>query len=172
MKRFLFLIGCFFSTIATASNWQLAYVTDDGSTLFYDLESLTYPSDNKVQVWLALVLSSDEVDSNSSRKFNVIVDTKKRMFQDLQHTIYEGAELVRELRASPKWKHIVPSTNAATLYKLVTTKYVSDPKGIDGSFADLVTFGRKVAQVLLTDEKLQKEKTASPLDFKPKRGDV
>lgn len=147
MKRFLFLVGCFFSTIAAASNWQPAAITDNLDVLFFDKDSIVHPSSDRIQVRAAYVLSKDVPIKNPPYAVNLLMslqelDTKKRVIRDLQRDLYKDGVLIKSFKNPSPWEPVIPGTSGNEFFEQVVGRRVSFLKSVQGGPDELVPFGR------------------------------
>lgn len=138
MKRFLFLVGCFFSTIAAANTWNLLAVTENSGTYYYDSDSVVRTG-SKVRAWIALVhTSQNQIIKEPAVNLALElweIDTNNKAYRFLQLNLYNGAHLVKIEHGPSKWSYITPS----------------DPTIVGSIIFDYVTHKRKAELSIATD---------------------
>lgn len=151
MKRFLFLIGCFFSTIATASTWQLANFTDNWDPIFFDRDSVIRLVDNKIHVQTAIVLHEDFPLKNKPYSFNLLltlreIDIKTRAIRELRHVFYKDGDVVRTYEKPTPWVYVEEGTSSEDFFEQVLGNRLSIFRSTQCSLSELVPFGRGMAK--------------------------
>lgn len=154
MKRFLFLIGFLFSAIATASNWQLVGFTSGYDATFFDKDSVLRPTAGRVQVWVASVFYKDVPLAFPPYACDLIlslleIDTKARRSRDLQTIGYKGAITIKSFNNVSEWRYVVPGSHGEEIFDQVLGKRQSIFGTTQGSFDELVKFGRQKAKVAM-----------------------
>ena len=152
MKRFLFFVGCLFSTLTMASNWQLAYFFDGGDSMFFDKDSIVRTSANRIQVWTAIVFFKDAPLSVRPYGFNLVLtlkemDPKNRREKDLQRIFYKDSTVIisKRPKGADSWDYLAPGTFGEELLDQVQGKSTSIYGSTRSSFGELVKFGRQEA---------------------------
>lgn len=141
MKRFLFLIGCLFSTIATASSWHFIGVGGDYSAIYYDRDSVEQTG-NKVRAWVATIPPYKAQASYNLLMVLWEIDKTNLALRQLQLDAYLGREHVNSITIPSEWRYITPGTVATMMFEYVTTRRKSEYPPITGSFDELIVDGQ------------------------------
>lgn len=151
MKRFLFLIGCLFSAIASASTWQLANFTDNWDPIFFDRDSVVRVMDDTIRVQTAIVLHKDFPLKRKPYSFNLLItlreiDIKNRAIRELRHVFYKDGEIVKTYEKPTAWVHIEERTAGEDFFEQVLGNRLSIFRSTQCSLSELVSFGREIAR--------------------------
>lgn len=124
MKRIVFLVFMFFSTLAVAE-WTWVVTTDEGDKFYIDLETIQR-SVNMVKFWEKLELKKPEKyfnESHKSARTYSEYDCKEKKFRYLTITYYTQNDLkgkVVYVSNTPyDWTFIPPDSSSNEKFRLI-----------------------------------------------------